>query len=725
MNVFELFATLSLDTSGFDEGLESSESKGSSFASKLGSGFAKAGGMLAKATTAGFVAAGTGVTALTKSAVASYGEFEQLTGGVEKLFGDSADQLIDYANQAYATTGMSANSYMQSVTGFSAALLNSVGGDTQRAAEIADMAMRDLSDNANTFGVQTTEELANIYSALARGSFQTLDSLNLGFSGTQEGMIELINASGIFEEEIESLDDVTFDQMLLAIHAVQENMNIAGTTANEASSTLQGSAVAMKSAWDNLVTGLADPNANLGVLIGNLVDTAKSYLGNLVPIATQALSGISQLIEGLAPIVAEELPKLAETVLPSLLSAITTLLDTAVKVVTTILPSLIQTVLPSLISAGISLITAFVNVLPSILGILQSALPQIFGMLIPAIISVLPSIIEAGLSLVMALAQALGDNAEIIINAIVLLVQTIAYTMLNEENLTMFIQVAVQLIEALVAGLLEATPDLLAMVPYILFSVASAIINNTDTILIALGHILVALGEALVGGIGALMGMGKEETAEALSAVYEVVVEGLNTVVEFFSDVGESITTGVSTMWTSVSSFFTDGLSGLSTLVSDGLDGIATLFSDIWDTVKTYVSDGIETVKGLFDFDWSLPDLKVPHISVTGGESPWGIGGKGSLPSFDIEWYRKAYDDAYMLNDPTIFGFSGGTLLGGGEGNGGEMVMGEEYFRNIMLESAGRIQIQPIVNVYIAGEELDSYTESADQRIALIGGGRG
>ena len=724
MNVFELFATLSLDTSGFDEGLESSESKGSSFASKLGSGFAKAGGMLAKATTAGFVAAGTGVTALTKSAVASYGEFEQLTGGVEKLFGTSADAVFDYANQAYATAGLSANEYMETVTGFSAALIQGLEGDTDEAARLSDLAIRDMADNVNVYG-SDMESVMSAYQGFAKQNWTLLDNLKLGYGGTEAEMVRLINDAGLLEEEITDMDEVSFDQVIASIHKIQEESNIAGTTAKEASSTLQGSAAAMKSAWDNLLTGLADPNANLGVLIGNLVDSAKSYLGNLIPIATQALSGISQLIEGLAPIVAEELPKLAETVLPSLLSAITTLLDTAVKVVTTILPQLIQTVLPSLISAGITLITAFVNVLPSILGILQSALPQIFGMLIPAIISVLPSIIEAGISLIMALAQALGDNAEIIINAIVLLVQTIAYTMLNEENLTMFIQVAVQLIEALVAGLLEATPDLLAMVPYILFSVASAIINNTDTILIALGHILVALGEALVGGIGALMGMGKEETAEALSAVYEVVVEGLNTVVEFFSDVGESITTGVSTMWTSVSSFFTDGLSGLSTLVSDGLDGIATLFSDIWDTVKTYVSDGIETVKGLFDFDWSLPDLKVPHISVTGGESPWGIGGKGSLPSFDIEWYRKAYDDAYMLNDPTIFGFSGGTLLGGGEGNGGEMVMGEEYFRNIMLESAGRIQIQPIVNVYIAGEELDSYTESADQRIALIGGGRG
>lgn len=724
MNVFELFATLSLDTSGFDEGLESSESKGSSFASKLGSGFAKAGGMLAKATTAGFVAAGTGVTALTKSAVASYGEFEQLTGGVEKLFGTSADAVFDYANQAYATAGLSANEYMETVTGFSAALIQGLEGDTDEAARLSDLAIRDMADNVNVYG-SDMESVMSAYQGFAKQNWTLLDNLKLGYGGTEAEMVRLINDAGLLEEEITDMDEVSFDQVIASIHKIQEETNIAGTTAKEASSTLQGSASAMKSAWDNLLTGLADPNANLGVLIGNLVDSAKSYLGNLIPIATQALSGISQLIEGLAPIVAEELPKLAETVLPSLLSAITTLLDTAVKVVTTILPSLIQTVLPSLISAGISLITAFVNVLPSILGILQSALPQLFGMLIPAIISVLPSIIEAGISLIMALAQALGDNAEIIINAIVLLVQTIAYTMLNEENLTMFIQVAVQLIEALVAGLLEATPDLLAMVPYILFSVASAIINNTDTILIALGHILVALGEALVGGIGALMGMGKEQTAEALSAVYEVVVEGLNTVVEFFSDVGESITTGVSTMWTSVSSFFTDGLSGLSTLVSDGLDGIATLFSDIWDTVKTYVSDGIETVKGLFDFDWSLPDLKVPHISVTGGESPWGIGGKGSLPSFDIEWYRKAYDDAYMLNDPTIFGFSGGTLLGGGEGNGGEMVMGEEYFRNIMLESAGRIQIQPIVNVYIAGEELDSYTESADKRIALIGGGRG
>ena len=723
MNVFELFATLSLDTSGYDEGIESSESKGASFLKTIGGGFAKVGATALKATAAGFVAAGTGITALTTQAVNAYGDFEQLTGGVEKLFGTSADKVMDYANVAYTSAGISANEYMETVTGFSAALIQGLGGDTEQAAELADIAIRDMSDNANVFGTDMASVMS-AYQGFAKQNWTLLDNLKLGYGGTEAEMVRLMNDSGVLEKEITSMDEITFDQVIAGIHAIQEETNIAGTTANEAASTLQGSISSLKASWQNLVVGLADPNADLGVLIGNVVDSAKTALGNIIPVAEQALSGITDLIAGIAPIIAEELPALAERVLPSLLTAITSLMDTAVNVITTVLPTLISTLLPSLISAATSLITSLVKVLPTILGILKTALPQVLSMIIPAILTILPDIISAGIELIMALAQALSDNAVLIVEGVVSLVETITYTMLTPENLTQFVNVAVVLIETLATAILDNTPEILKLIPFIVASVVQAIAANGGQILFAIGDILASVGVSLIGGIFALFGMGKEEVANGLVEVGDVVWEGLTAIADFFTDFGTSVIDGAGIVWDGLTSLFSDGIEDAKTFVSDGLDSISKKFSDIWDGIKEAVGKGIDAVKSLFDFDWSLPDLKIPHFKITGGESPYGLGGKGKFPAIDIEWYKKAYEDAYMLSDATIFGSMSGNLIGGGE-NGNEMIMGEEYFRNVMADAASRMVIQPIVTVYVAGEEMDSYTVSAGQRIALVDGGRG
>lgn len=167
---------------------------------------------------------------------------------------------------------MSANTYMETVTGFSAALIHGLEGDTAEAARIADIAIQDMADNANTFGV-SIDTLQAAYSGFARNTFTMLDNLKLGYGGSQEGMIALINDSGILNEKISSLDGITFDQMIMAIHAVQDELGITGTTADEAASTIQGSISSMRGAWQNLLTGMADDNSNVDELVGNLIDT--------------------------------------------------------------------------------------------------------------------------------------------------------------------------------------------------------------------------------------------------------------------------------------------------------------------------------------------------------------------------------------------------------------------------------------------------------------------
>ena len=748
-NVFELFATLGLDASEYEEGLGKAES----MAGKFGSGVAKMAGMAGKATVAGFVAGTTAVAGLTKQSVEAYGEYEQMVGGVEKLFGESADTVMNYAENAYKTAGLSSSQYLEQATSFSAALIQGLEGDTEEAARIANLALTDMSDNFNTFGGDIGM-VQNAYSGLMRNNYMMLDNLKLGYQGTAAEMARLINDSGVMGEEFEAtadnVKDISFDKYIEAIHVIQTEMNISGltaeeaaeavkngtmteeeamkamgTTARESQTTLQGSFQSLGAAWTNLVTGFSDPDADLGNLINNFVETAKTALGNLIPTVINAVTSIGQMVRELAPIIAEELPPMLEEVLPNFLTAVLSIMDAVVDTISNVLPTLIENLLPTLLSACIKLVTALVKALPTIVKVITNAIPMVFNMLIPAIVDNLPMLIDAVVDLFMGLATAIADNADLIVQGIKTVIETVVNALTEPNVMSQLLEVVVTLIEAVIVALADATPDIVALIPKIIGAIGKAIYDNGFTILYAIGHIIVSIAENLVASIGSLMGLTKDELSKGFIGLVLIIQEGLDKAVEFFSETGEKILSGVSDVWNDIKEFFSGGMDSLGDLLSTGLDNVLGFFTDIWETIKSVVKSGIDAVLDMFDFEWSLPELKLPHISVTGGEAPYGIGGKGSLPTFDIQWYAKAYDDAYMLNDATIFGSSGGSLLGGGEKSGGEMIVGEEYFREVMAESASRIQIQPIVKVYIAGEELDSYTTTSDQRIALVGGGRG
>lgn len=232
-----------------------------------------------------------------KSAVDEGAALQQSIGGIETLFKDNADTVIKYAQDAYKTAGVSANTYMENVTSFSASLLQGLGGDTAAAAEIANMAMIDMSDNANKFGTDI-ESVQNAYQGLAKGNYTMLDNLKLGFAGTKEGMLELVNASGIFEGQVESLDDVSFAQMIQAIHAVQTNLDVTGTTASEAATTLSGSIGMMKSAWSNLLGALALGDGVDQALTG-FSDSLQVFLSNLVPMISTVFANIPGVLSNL------------------------------------------------------------------------------------------------------------------------------------------------------------------------------------------------------------------------------------------------------------------------------------------------------------------------------------------------------------------------------------------------------------------------------------------
>lgn len=284
------------------------EDAGSS-AQKAGDGFTVFKGVLSNLASSaiqkaleGLKQLGTAVVNVGKQAVQSQADYEQLTGGVETLFKDSAKEVMKYADVAYKTAGLSANEYMETVTSFSASLLQGLGGDTARAAKIADMAIIDMSDNANKMGTSMAS-IQYAYQGFAKQNFTMLDNLKLGYGGTASEMARLINETGVmgaaFKATAENVKNVPFDKMIEAIHKVQQNMGITGTTALEASETISGSVASMKSAWQNLLTGIANSQLDRKQLVKNFTDSIKTAAKNLVPTIKETIKGLVETAEDL------------------------------------------------------------------------------------------------------------------------------------------------------------------------------------------------------------------------------------------------------------------------------------------------------------------------------------------------------------------------------------------------------------------------------------------
>ena len=362
MNLFELFVKIGVDDQASD--------KISGLSSKLGGGLATA----AKIGSAAVGAAAAGITALTTAAVNNYGEYEQLVGGVETLFKNSADTVMGYAENAYKTAGLSANEYMETVTSFSASLLQSLDGDTKAAASAADMAITDMADNANKMGT-SMEMIQNAYQGFAKQNYTMLDNLKLGYGGTKEEMERLLaDAEKLSGQEY---DISSYADIVDAIHVVQTEMGITGTTAKEAATTIQGSTASMKSAWANLVTGLADDSADFDTLMSNFVDSVVTVGENIIPRIQTTIQGVTQLV-----------------------SAAST------KIVPLVVDTLMQN-LPALLTAGVDLVFALVNGMLDNIDTVIDCVLQLIDVIVDKLIDNLPKLIEGGVRLIIALAGGL------------------------------------------------------------------------------------------------------------------------------------------------------------------------------------------------------------------------------------------------------------------------------------------------------------------------------
>lgn len=409
MNVFDLVARIGLDTREYEDGLSEASKNGKSFAAKLKNGL----GTAAKVGGAAIAATATAVAALTKSAVEAYAEYEQLVGGVETLFKDSADQVQMYAANAYKTAGMSANEYMETVTSFSASLLQSLDGDTAAAAEYADRAITDMADNANKMGTDI-ESIQNAYQGFAKQNYTMLDNLKLGYGGTKEEMERLLadaeKISGI-KYDISSYADITE-----AIHVVQTEMGITGTTAEEAATTIQGSLSMMKGAWANLLTGLADENADFDALMNNFVDSVVTVGKNLMPRIEKTIQGIAKLVSSASKTIIplaiktlmNELPNVVRAgadVLIALINGIVDnidlIVDSALEIITILTDTLLtEEMIFKLVDAGIKLVIGIASGLAQAAPKLAAKIPDLIVTIVEAFASNLPDIVECGKNIV-------------------------------------------------------------------------------------------------------------------------------------------------------------------------------------------------------------------------------------------------------------------------------------------------------------------------------------
>ncbi|AUX83230.1 tape measure protein [Microbacterium phage Raccoon] len=479
---------LSLDgASDVQKGLAGVGDEAGKADSKLGglvSGGLKGAGVALVGFATAAVAAG---GALTAGVVNQYAQYEQNIGGIETMFKDSAGKMQQYAADAYKTAGLSANEYMSQVTSFSASLLQGLGGDTAKAADVADMAMVDMSDNANKFGSNITD-IQNAYQGFAKQNFTMLDNLKLGYGGTREEMARLVNDSGVmgdsFQATASNLDEVSFDKIIEAIHTVQTEMGIAGTTAKEATETISGSVGMLKGAFDNLLIGLGSADADVAKLAGDVITSLELVINNVTPV----IENIGANIATLGPKLGEMMGSLVQAVasaIPALLNAGVALVGGLLTGITQALPSLITALVPGLIQLvqtlvelGPQLITAGVQAIVALASGIAQALPTLIPLLINGVLSMigalvnaLPMLLEAGLQIITGLMQGIMTALPQLIAYLPTIINAIVQFIIT--GVPMLLDAAVQLFN----GIIQAMPTIITQVVAVLPTLIDAIIN--------------------------------------------------------------------------------------------------------------------------------------------------------------------------------------------------------------------------------------------------------
>lgn len=575
MDALDLVAKIKMDLTDYEKGLDDAKSKAESGGSSIGSAFGKLASGGVKVLTASVAAAATGVAALTTAAVKSYSEYEQLVGGVKTLFGTQDLSLEEYAKSvgdtvdnvkdkyasleaaqstvmenaanAYKTAGLSANAYMEQATSTAAALVNSLGGDTEAAAELVDVAIIDMSDNANKMGT-SMESIQNAYNGFAKGNFTMLDNLKLGYGGTKAEMERLLETaeqiSGI-EYDISSYADI-----VSAIHVVQEEMGITNTTLKEGADTITGSLAQAKAAWDNLVNGLAS-GEDVTDLMNYFVESLSTFVGNIIPIAEKALSGVGTLIENLIPKLMDEIPSLINDTLP-------TLIESGISVTQAILDGIMEnkdTVIEGALDVITTLATSFSEMLPQFVEVGM----QLFGSLVTGLAETAPDLIESAVNAILGIADAILDNLDTILDA------------------------GLQLAMSLGEGLIQAIPDILSKLPVLIEKICNFISKNTPKIVKAGLDLLMGLLQAI------------PQVASSLAASLPQILNTIiSTLTSMLPTLISQIVAVLPTIIQSIVDFFVNSVPQL-------LDAAIQMFMALVDAVPEIITSLVDALPDIID----------------------------------------------------------------------------------------------------------------------------
>ena len=579
---------------------------------------------------------------LGKTALSSVGALEQNVGGVETLFGDTADAVIAAADRAYQTAGMSANDYMSTVTSFSASLLQSLGGNTEEAAKVADMAIIDMADNANKMGT-SMDMIQNAYQGFAKQNYTMLDNLKLGYGGTKTEMERLLadaqKLTGV-KYDINNLNDV-----YQAIHVIQEEMGITGTTAKEASETLEGSMAAAKAAWDNFMNGSGDAD--------QLADAFATAADNIVKNLAEIIPRFAETLPALAGAIVSQIPGLAAAIVPAVLSAGQSILEQARDAVTAfdfvaaaedvvqkitdfissdglgsflgclvdiftgivngissmlpvLLPALVELIaytvttlidqLPALLECALQLIIGLVDGLLAALPVLIAALPEIINSVVSFLVAAVPQILQAGITLLLALVDALPTVIDALIAALPQIIESTVSTLVAAAP--QIVQAGISLLLALIEAIPVIVPQIVAALPQII----TAIING----LIAAGPQVLASAQEVWGQITAAVPQLIADIGAAVPEIINGIVNGLaagaSAVWDAACQLGSNILGGIksflginspSTVMAEQGNYIIQGLlNGLETMP----DAVSQLFQSTLDSITTWGSDMVARI---------------------------------------------------------------------------------------------------------------------------------
>ena len=637
------------------------------------------GGAVIKGVVAGVTVASAAVAGLVAKSVQAYSTYEQLVGGVETLFGTQGKTLEEYAKftgktvdevkdkykdlqeaestvmknaaEAYSTAGLSANAYMEQITGFSASLVQSLDGDTVKAAEVGNRAIIDMSDNANKMGTDITM-IQNAYQGFAKQNYTMLDNLKLGYGGTKTEMERLVSDASKMTDIQDKLNvtveegSLDFANIINAISVMQTSLGIAGTTADEAATTIEGSTNAMKAAWENLLVGMADDTQDFDKLIDNFVSSVDTWSKNILPRVQIALNGVSKLIEKLLPQIAKKIPEIINDNLPNLIQAGVSIMDALIQGLDESLPTLLNT----LDSSVSQLINGIAKAGPQ----LVKAVVQIVGSLIQTLVKNAGNIANAALQMFNALLEGLQEALPAIIGEIPNLVSSIANAIL--DNVDLILQAGLDLMLALANGIFEALPDLISKLPQIIEKMVDKLLSMVPQIVQCGIELLTSLVDALPQIINAIVEVLPEIIDSIISTLLdhlpEIIECGVQLLVALIENLPQIIETIIVVLPQIIQAIISALLDHLPEIIQCGVDLLVALIENLPLIIETIVAALPQIIQAIVETLGAGVNA-LWEVGVTLITALWG--GMKSLSADISSWAKDFVQNLFVtdVNTPT------------------------------------------------------------------------